>query len=150
MALSFALLLYFLLQGPAWVGVAIVAATLLPAGLILYGGSASRRARELRRQQTLLLEQREVSEREHDRSEESTLALQHANLDLEQRLAELMTLNELGVALSSTTMEVDELLDSQPAGGRVPPSLRPGDGAARGRATRRAERRPQRRAQRPR
>ena len=110
-ALSFALLLYFLLQGPAWVGVAIVAATLLPAGCILYGGSASRRARELRRQQTLLLEQREFSEREHDRSEEANVALQHANLDLEQRLAELMTLNELGVALSSTTMEVDELLD---------------------------------------
>ena len=110
-ALSFALLLYFLLQGPAWVGVAIVAATLLPAGLLLYGGSASRRARELRRQQTLLLEQRELSEREHDRSEEANIALQHANLDLEQRLAELMTLNELGVALSSTTLEVDELLD---------------------------------------
>ena len=110
-ALSFALLLYFLLQGPAWVGVAIVAATLLPAGLLLYGGSASRRARELRRQQTLLLEQRELSEREHDRSEEANVALQHANLDLEQRLAELMTLNELGVALSSTTLEVDELLD---------------------------------------
>ena len=70
-ALSFALLLYFLLQGPAWVGVAIVAATLLPAGLLLYGGSARRRADELRRQQTLLLEQRELSEREHDRSEEA-------------------------------------------------------------------------------
>jgi signal transduction histidine kinase len=109
-ALSFALLLYILLQGPAWVGVAVVAATLLPAGLLLYGGSAGRRARELRRQQTLLLEQRELSEREHDRSEEATVALQHANLDLEQRLAELMTLNELGVALS-TTLDVHELLD---------------------------------------
>ena len=109
--LSFALLLYFLLQGPAWEGVAVVAATLLPAGLLLYGGSASRRARELRRQQTLLLEQRELSEREHDRSEEANIALQHANLDLEQRLAELMTLNELGVALS-TTLDVHELLDS--------------------------------------
>ena len=42
---------------------------------------------ELRRQQTLLLEQRELSEREHDRSEEANIALQHANLDLEQRLA---------------------------------------------------------------
>jgi signal transduction histidine kinase len=108
--LSFALLLYILLQGPAWEGVAIVAATLLPAGLLLYGGSASRRARELRRQQTLLLEQRELSESEHDRSEEANVALQHANLDLEQRLAELMTLNELGVALS-TTLDVHELLD---------------------------------------
>ena len=110
-SLSFALLLYILLQGPAWVGVAIVAATLLPAGLLLYGGSARRQARELRRQQALLLEQREVSELEHDRSEEANVALQHANLDLEQRLAELMTLNELGVALS-TTLDVDELLDS--------------------------------------
>jgi signal transduction histidine kinase/ActR/RegA family two-component response regulator len=110
-SLSFALLLYILLQGPAWVGVAIVAATLLPAGLLLYGGSARRQARELRHQQALLLEQREVSELEHDRSEEANVALQHANLDLEQRLAELMTLNELGVALS-TTLDVDELLDS--------------------------------------
>ncbi|HEU5205092.1 MAG TPA: ATP-binding protein [Candidatus Limnocylindrales bacterium] len=109
-ALSFALLLYILLEGPAWVGVAIVAATLLPAGLMLYGGSARRQARELRRQQSLLLEQRELSEREHDRSEEANVALQHANLDLEQRLAELMTLNELGVALS-TTLDVHELLD---------------------------------------
>jgi len=107
---SMALLLYFLLQGPLWTGVAIVAATLLPAGIVLYGGSARRRARELRNQQTLLLEQRELSEREYDRSEGTNVALQQANLDLEQRVAELMTLNEVGVALSST-LDLDELLD---------------------------------------
>jgi signal transduction histidine kinase/CheY-like chemotaxis protein len=107
---SFGLLGYFLLEGPLWVGVAVVAATLLPAGIVLYGGSARRRAHELRRQQTLLLEQRELSEREYDRSEQANVALQQANLDLEQRVAELMTLNEAGVALS-TTLDIDELLD---------------------------------------
>ena len=107
---SLALLAYFMLRGPGWETVAIVAATLLPAGIVLYGGSARRRARDLRHQQVLLLEQREVSEREYDRSEQANTALQQANLDLEQRVAELMTLNELGVALS-TTLDIDELLD---------------------------------------
>ncbi len=107
---SLAMLGYVAVQGPLWQELAIVAATLLPAGVVLYGGSARRRARELRRQQTMLLEQREVSEREYDRSEETRVELQQANLELQQRVAELMTLNELGVALSAT-MDVEELLD---------------------------------------
>ena len=107
---SLGLLLYFMLQGPAWLEIAVIAASLLPAGIVLYGGSARRRAAELRRQQTLLLEQRELSEREYDRSEQANVELQHANLELEQRIAELMTLNELAVALS-TTLDLEELLD---------------------------------------
>ena len=107
---SLALLVYFLLQAPGWSAIAVIAATLLPAGIVLYGGSARRRARDLRQQQTLLFEQRELSEREYDRSEQANVELQHANLELQQRIAELMTLNELGVALSST-FDLDELLD---------------------------------------
>ena len=62
-ALSFALLLYFLLQGPAWVGPRDRCGH-APAGrapAVRRLGEAA--GRQLRRQQTLLLEQREVSER---------------------------------------------------------------------------------------
>jgi signal transduction histidine kinase len=107
---SLGLLAYIVAQGPYWEPVAIVAATLLPAGLVLYGGAARRRARELRRQQTLLLEQRDLTEREYDRSQAARVELQQANLELEQRIAELITLNELGVGLSAT-LDLDELLD---------------------------------------
>ena len=69
---------------------------MLPAGLVLYGGAARRRARDLRAQQTLTV-------RAYRRSEE-------ANLTLQQRVAELMTLNELGVAAGST-LDQEELLD---------------------------------------
>lgn len=107
--LSFLLLAYFLVQGPLWQYVAIVAATLLPAGLIVYGGDARRRARELREQQTLLLEQRDLADREYERGEEAKAELQQSNLELEQRVAELTTLNELAVGLT-TTLDLDELV----------------------------------------
>jgi signal transduction histidine kinase len=93
---SVALLAYFLVRGPYWEGVALVAATLLPAGLILYGGEARRRARALRDQQALT---------------ETTLRdTEAANASLKGRLAELTTLNELGVAISST-LDLDALID---------------------------------------
>ena len=91
-------------------GLAIVGATLLPAGLVLYGRGARRLAAELRDRQTLLLEQRGVAEREFDRSEVANAELQIANLELRQRLSELMALNEIAVAVSST-LDVAELLD---------------------------------------
>jgi signal transduction histidine kinase/ActR/RegA family two-component response regulator len=77
---------------------------------VLYGGDARRRAAELRDQQQLLLEQRDLSEREYDRSERANAELQQINLELEHRISELMTLNEIGVA-ASTTLDVDELVD---------------------------------------
>jgi len=92
---STALLAYFLLRGPAWEEVAIVAATLLPAGLILYGGAARRRAHALREQQVI--------------TERTLRQTEAANASLEARLSELTALNELGVAVSST-LNLDDLL----------------------------------------
>ena len=71
-------------------------ATLLPAGLVLYGGAARRRAEDLHSQQQLTEDAYQRSER--------------ANLDLHERVAELMTLNELAGAAGST-LDRDDLLD---------------------------------------
>ena len=89
-------LAYLVARGPAYESLAIVLATLLPAGLVLYGGAARRRAEDLRSQQGLT----------QDAYERSELA----NRDLQERVAELMTLNELAAAAGST-LDRDELLD---------------------------------------
>ncbi len=109
-AASLAMLAWLLLRLPAWDTMALVAATLLPASLILYGGDARRRSREIRAQQAALLEQRDLTEREYDRSERANAELQQMNLELERRIAELTTLNEVGVA-ASATLDLSELLD---------------------------------------
>jgi len=93
---SVAMLAYFVARGPAYESVAIVLATVLPAALLLYGGAARRRAEDLRSQQRLTEDAYRRSER--------------ANQDLHERLAELMTLNELATAAGST-LDRDELLD---------------------------------------
>jgi signal transduction histidine kinase len=93
---SAAVLAYLVARGPAHESVAIVLATLLPAGLVLYGSAARRRAGDLRSQQQLTEEAYRRSER--------------ANQDLQERIAELMTLNELAGAAGST-LDRDELLD---------------------------------------
>jgi signal transduction histidine kinase len=108
--MSLAVLAYLVARAPGWELVAIIGATLLPAGLILYGDDARRRARELREQQELLVEQRDVAQQEHERSEQARGALQRSNLELQQRLAELMTINDLSVALS-TTLDLEELVE---------------------------------------
>ena len=69
---------------------------MLPAALVLYGGAARRRTRDLRVQQGLTVTAYERSE--------------VANQTLQQRVAELMTLNELAVAIGST-LDRDELID---------------------------------------
>jgi signal transduction histidine kinase len=93
---SVLVLVYLMLPGPAAGSVAIVLATLLPAGLVLYGGAARRRANDVRTQQLLADDAFRRSER--------------ANHDLQERIAELMTLNELASAAGST-LDRDELLD---------------------------------------
>jgi signal transduction histidine kinase len=89
-------LVYLMARGPAWESVAVVLAALLPAGLVLYGGAARGRSSALRaaNQQTELA---------YRRSEE-------ANRDLKDRVAELMTLNELAAA-AGATLDRDALLD---------------------------------------
>jgi signal transduction histidine kinase len=93
---SVAVLGYLVARGPAYESVAIVLATVLPAALLLYGGAARRRAEDLRSQQRLTEDAYRRSER--------------ANQDLQERVAELMTLNELATAAGST-LDRDELLD---------------------------------------
>jgi signal transduction histidine kinase len=93
---SAVVLVYLVGHGPAWDSVAIVLASLLPAGLVLYGGAARGRSSALRAAQT-------QTDEAYRRSEE-------ANQDLKERVAELMTLNELAVAAGST-LDRDELLD---------------------------------------
>ena len=93
---SLLVIAYLVGRGPAAESIAIVLAAILPASLVLYGGAARRRSRELRYQQNL-------TERAYRQSEA-------ANQDLTARLAELMTLNELAVSASST-LDQDELLD---------------------------------------
>jgi signal transduction histidine kinase len=89
-------LAYLVGRGPAWESVAVVLAALLPAGLVLYGGAARGRSTALRASQR--------------RAEEAYRRSERANLDLQERLAELMTLNELAAAAGST-LDRDELLD---------------------------------------
>jgi signal transduction histidine kinase len=93
---SVLVLAYLVIPGPAAGSVAIVLATLLPAALVLYGWAARRRADDVRAQQQLADEAFRRSER--------------ANHDLQERIAELMTLNELAGAAGST-LDRDELLD---------------------------------------
>jgi len=89
-------LVYLAARGPGWESIAVVLAALLPAGLVLYGGAARGRAGALR-----------ASQRQ---TEQAFLRSERANLDLQERLAELMTLNELAAAAGST-LDRDELLD---------------------------------------
>lgn len=93
---SAVVLVYLVARGPAWDSVAVVLAALLPAGLVLYGGAARGRSTALR----AATQQTEAAYR---RSED-------ANRDVEERVAELMTLNELAAAAGST-LDRDELLD---------------------------------------
>jgi signal transduction histidine kinase len=100
---SLVVLAVLLLRPAGWEAVAIVGATLLPAGLVLYGGTAARRASELERRQAQLVAQRETIVAEAgDRG--------RSRAELQERVAELVAINELGQALSST-LELDELLD---------------------------------------
>ena len=93
---SAGVLAYLVARGPGWDSVAVVLAVLLPAGLVLYGGAARGRSSALRAAQL-------QTEHAYRRSEE-------ANQDLQDRIAELMTLNELAAAAGST-LDRDDLLD---------------------------------------
>jgi signal transduction histidine kinase len=100
---SIVVLAVILARPPGWDALATVGATLLPAGLVLSGAAAARRAREADAQRVLVDEQRTALERE---AAETTLS----RAELQRRLAELVALNELAAGLSST-LDLDELLD---------------------------------------
>ena len=93
---SGAVLAYLVARAPGWESIAVVLASILPAGLVLYGGAARGRAGALRAAQ--------------QETEQAFRGSERTNLDLQERLAELMTLNELAAAAGST-LDRDELLD---------------------------------------
>jgi signal transduction histidine kinase len=93
---SAVVLVYLVARGPAWDSVSVVLAALLPAGLVLYGGAARGRSTALR-----------AANRQTD---DAYRRSEDANRDLKERVAELMTLNELAAAAGST-LDRDELLD---------------------------------------
>ena len=99
---SVVVLAILLARPPGWEAIAIVGATLLPAGLVLYGAAAARRTREAAAQRTLVDEQRSAIARE---AAESTLS----RAELQRRLDELTALNALATTLTST-LDLDEIL----------------------------------------
>jgi signal transduction histidine kinase len=101
---SLAVLAVLLAKPPWWEPVAIVLATVLPAGLVLYGASAARRAREAQAAEREAQRQREGLAREADEAGRS-------RAELQGRLSELVALNEVAAAVSST-LELDHLLDA--------------------------------------
>lgn len=83
----------------------------LPLALGLLGRRTQRLQAETNRLDRLLLEQRELAEKEYDSSLEAQGELQAANILLERRFSELRALHEVGLALSDT-FELDTLLDA--------------------------------------
>ncbi len=100
---SLAVLIGLMLKPPGWEAAAVVGATLLPAGLVLYGAVAARRARQAHAADSILEGQRAALTRE-------TADLRQSRADLQTRLSELVALNQLGLVLSST-LDLDDLLD---------------------------------------
>jgi signal transduction histidine kinase len=101
---SLVVLAVLLAKPPWWEPVAIVLATLLPAGLVLYGASAARRAREAQAAEREAQRQREGLAREAEETSRS-------RAELQGRLSELVALNQVAAAVSST-LDLDELLDT--------------------------------------
>jgi signal transduction histidine kinase len=99
---SIAVLAVLLARPPGWEAIAIVGATLLPAGLVLSGAAARRRAQEAATQRSLVDEGRSALARETAETEQS-------RAELQRRLDELVALNELAGVLSST-LDLDELV----------------------------------------
>jgi signal transduction histidine kinase len=101
---SIAVLAVLLAKPPGWEAIAIVLATLLPAGLVLYGATAARRAGTAEAAVAETGRQRESLARETDE-------LSRSRAELQVRLSELVALNEVAAAVSST-LDLDELLDA--------------------------------------
>ena len=101
---SLVVLAVLLAKPPWWEAVAIVLATLLPAGLVLYGAAAARRAHVAQAAEREARRQREGLAREAEETNRS-------RAELQGRLSELVALNQVAAAVSST-LDLDELLDA--------------------------------------
>ncbi len=106
--LSVGLLIYALTHQPGWEWVSVVA--LVPAILSGIVAVGRRMLYTAERQQRLLLEQRERSEEQYDAMQQANADLQVANVALEQKIAQLTALHEIGLALSATP-DLDALMD---------------------------------------
>src|SRR5690349_4384107 len=80
---SIAVLAVLLARPPGWDALATVGATLLPAGLVLYGAAAARRARETQAQRVVVDAQRTALAREAAETDVS-------RAELQRRLGELI------------------------------------------------------------
>jgi PAS domain S-box-containing protein len=107
--LSAALLGYTLGRFPGWEWTT-VALALLPAWCGWLLCCTRRLADSQDRSERLLLETRDSAEKQFDSLQQTNADLQLSNITLNQKLSELTTLQEIGVALSAT-LDLDELLD---------------------------------------
>ncbi len=105
--LGIALALWF--RWPAWEWLTLLA-TALPLSVGLLWARLRALGYEREHQERLLLEQREKSEEQYDALQHSTASLQLSNVSLQQKIAELTTLHEIGQTLSAT-LEVETILD---------------------------------------
>ncbi len=106
---SAALLGYTLGRFPGW-GWIGAATALLPAwcGLLLW--RTRKLAERDERSKRFLLETRDSAERQFDAFQQANADLELSNIKLNQKVSELTTLHEIGVALSAT-LDLDELLE---------------------------------------
>jgi signal transduction histidine kinase/CheY-like chemotaxis protein len=105
---SVGLLIYTVLRLPGWEWTGLI--SLIP---ILYGWFARQLdldTHERERQQRLLMDQSEKSEKQYDELLQSNSSLQLSNVSLEQKISQLTALHEIGLAVSSI-LDLDELLE---------------------------------------
>jgi sigma-B regulation protein RsbU (phosphoserine phosphatase) len=108
-AAALALLAWILLRWPGWEALA-VALALLPLSIGWLAAALRASEYERQRQENMLLEHRENSEEQYDALQQTNADLQVSLLTLKERVSELTTLRDVGLALS-TTLDLDELLD---------------------------------------
>jgi PAS domain S-box-containing protein len=108
LALSGVLLGYILARLPGWEWAAALLA-LTPAAGGWFLARARQSAARQQESERLLLETRDIAEKQFDDFQQTNAKLQVSNITLNQRLAELTALREIGHALSST-LDPEQLL----------------------------------------
>ena len=104
-----AILMYSLRKFPAWEYVSEFLLLVLPLSLLAMWLRLRLVEQERGRIEGLLLDQRDKSEEQYDALQQSNAQLQSSNVALQQKVSEVMTLYEVGAALSAT-YDTDDLL----------------------------------------
>jgi signal transduction histidine kinase/DNA-binding response OmpR family regulator len=107
-AVSVGLLALTLLHVPGWEWMGIL--SLVPGLYAWFSHRLDIGAYDRERQQRLLQDQAEKSEKQYDQLLQSTSNLQMSNVRLQEKISQLTALHEIGLALS-TTLDLNELLD---------------------------------------